>query len=203
MAVVPVSVSRRGRRSPRRRLLPARGPLARGHWAMAIVLSGRTAVGRSRMSGHAFSYVGGMALGLLAYALFLFVGGLAVRPLRRLRWLDRLLPPRWPGCIAAGAAWVVAALWFSRTLVGTLVIPFISPGVVAAAAPLEARGVDTLAYGTQILVVGLALDAAGYSLICYALCKFVQPRRRAGPAAGSDPPGNSAQRPGQEGVSRR
>ena len=160
------------------------------------------------MSGHAFSYVGGLALGVLAYAIFLFVGGLAVRPLRRFRWVERVLPPRAVGYLLAGTAWVFVCVWLSRAfpwspLVGVLLTPWVWPGVVAVAAPLDARGVDILRYATQILLAGWALDAAGYSLICYALCKFVQPRRRIGPDACSDPPRNGAEHPGQEGVSRR
>jgi hypothetical protein len=133
-------------------------------------------------------YAGELALGILAYSLFLLVAGLAVGRLQRLWRVDRILPPREVGCLLAGTAWVFVCVWLSHAflqspLVRVLLTPWVSPGVVAIAAPLKAWGADPLSYATQILLAGWALDAAGYSLICYALCKFVRPKRRIGPTA--------------------
>lgn len=125
-------------------------------------------------TGNALFNAGGVALAVFAFALFLLAARLAVRPLRRLEWNARVPFPRCLGCVVAGAGWIVLVI---SLYAGLLLHPplqqlpaaCLAPGVVAVSLLLERAGVNTLMYGTQVLIVGLLLDVVIYALCCYVL----------------------------------
>lgn len=136
-------------------------------------------------------YAGGAAIGFLGYAFFLFAGRYTLRPLRRFGWSSFLLPPRWPGCLAAGAIWVAFMLRLATgvptpAIIGTSAAGSLAPLVLAVSVPLERAGIDGLEYGTQILIAGLALNVAAYSFICYGLCRLASGDRSRAASSGGE-----------------
>lgn len=114
---------------------------------------------------------------LLAYAAYVVAAGRLLAPLRRWAALRAWLVPGRRACALAGASWVVAVLLLYRAVLGSSASPHlaarIAPGGLALAIPLRMSGVDTLAYGTQIVIGGVVLDVALYALVCYVLCRAV------------------------------